>query len=423
MSLHSYDTQREGPVVARRPRVEEAATAARPAAGAQAGFRLAGFRPSRAMLATGGVLVILALAGAYVATRSPAPPAAAGANGSSLTVTVSPVTRVAIARSLAVTGSLKAFDELPLGTETAGIMIKEVLVDEGDHVTAGQVLARFNDDLLRADLVQKEASLREAEANAAEGQANIRRAEELLKTGAISVRDADNRRALAATAEARVGVARANLEQSRARLRQADIRAPVSGVITYRGARVGAVMSAGGPELFRLLRDSRIELAAEVPERDLAEVKVGQPVALAVDTGTGPRAFQGVVRLISPVVDPKTRIGTVKIDVPTDPGLRSGMFVHGRIEVGEVTGLTVPELAVVYQAGRPVLFTVDAENKAHARIIETGARGNGRVAVTGDLAEGDKVVVSGAGYLKEGDPVVVSEAASDVGVKPIPKLF
>jgi RND family efflux transporter MFP subunit len=372
-------------------------------------------------LIAGGVVLALALGGTYYAMQ-PAAPAAGPKGTSDLTVTVVPIRQVTMARKLEINGSLRAFDELPLGTETSGLVIKQVLVDEGDHVSAGQLLARFNDDLLRADVVQKEALLREAEANAAEGLANIRRAEELLKTGAISQRDADNRRALASTADARVGVARATLEQARSRLRQADIRAPSDGIITYRGARVGAVMSAGGPELFRLLRDSRLELAADVIERDLIDIKPGQTVNLNIDTPSGTREVAGQVRLVSPSVDPKTRLGLVRIDVPIDPDLRAGMYTHGRIVMHTSTALAVPEPAVVYQAAKPIVFVVDAESKAHVRQVLTGEREGGMIAITGSVAAGDRVVQMGAGYLKEGEKVVVSDKMPDVEIKPVPKL-
>jgi RND family efflux transporter MFP subunit len=366
-----------------------------------------------------GVVVAVALGGVWYATRPAVKPVT---NNGAVDVTVSlvPVTKTMITRNLDVNGTVRAFDELPLSTETSGIAIKQVLVDEGDRVVAGQLLARLNDDLLAADVVQKEALLREADANAAESRANARRAEELLKSGAISQRDADNRRALAATAEARVGVARATLEQSKARLRQADIRAPADGIISTRNARVGAVPS-GGIELFRLLRDGRLELAAEVVERDLMSVKAGQAVTLTIDTPSGSRTVDGKVRLVSPVVDPKTRQGVVRIDVPNSDGLRAGMFITGRIAIGQSEALTVPEPTVVYQSAKTFVFTIDEKSIVHARQVAVGERQNGMIAITGPISENDKVVGLGGGYLKEGDKVVVVDKMPDVEIKPMPK--
>jgi len=422
MSLHSFEPSRR-----------DAASSAKAVAGPQLSFGLGGASRVPAGLwagfsrpaVIGGVLVLLMVLGGIIwATRSggPAVPAK-GAGNSDQTVTAIPITRLDVVQSLEVNGSIRAFDELPLGTETSGIAIRQVLVDEGDHVRAGQLLARFNDDLLLAEVNQKQALLREAQANAAEGSANAKRAEELLKSGAISQRDADNRRALAASAEARVGVAQASLAQAQARLRQADIRAPADGVISWRGAREGAVMSAGGPELFRLLRDGRLELAAELVERDLSSIKPGQVVSLSVDGPEGSRAVTGAVRLVSPLVDPKTHMGLVRIDVPADAGLRAGMFLRGRIALGNISALVVPEPAVVYLSAKPTIFVVDAEMKAHARRVDTGARQDGMIAISGQIAEGERVVMMGAGYLKEGDKIVIADKLPDAKIKPMPQSF
>jgi len=333
-------------------------------------------------------------------------------------VTTAPVVTADMPRVLMVTGSLAAWDELPIGTSTSGLAIVEVLADEGDRVQAGQLLARFDDSVLRADLLQKEASLKEAEAVAAEAQANVRRAEELAKTSTVSQRELESRRATAATAQARVGVAQANREQAQARLRQTEVRAPAAGTIAKRNARLGAVMSAGGTELFRLIRDDRVELVAEVPERDLAALRVGQPVTLAED-GTRGTAHTGTVRLIAPTVDPRTRMGVVKVDVTGAADLRPGMFVVGTIELGRVAAPAVPETAVVYKDAKPLLFVRDAADTVHMRMVETGVRADGRVAILRGVETGEEVVVAGAGYLKDGDTVTVAPS-DQVAVKPLP---
>lgn len=369
-----------------------------------------------------GVALAVLAVGAVVATRGGKPVPGAGAPNADtgMTVTTAPVVQVEAPRTLMVTGSLAAWDELPIGTATSGIAVVEVLVDEGDRVQAGQLLARFDDSVLKADLLQKEATLREAEAVAAEAQANVRRAEELGRSGTVSQRELESRRATAATAQARVGVAQANREQSLARLRQTEIKAPTAGTIVKRNARLGAVMSAGGVELFRLIRDDRVELVAEVPERDLAGIVAGQPVALALDGGAGPER-EGRVRLVSPTVDPKTRIGTVKVDVPAAPDLRPGMFLIGRIRTGTTVGPAVPETAIVYKDAKPLLFVLGGDGKVQMRPVQTGTRAAGQVTIAAGASVGETVVVAGAGYLKDGDPVVVADAQAATPVKPLPK--
>jgi RND family efflux transporter MFP subunit len=358
--------------------------------------------------------------GAYVAMQpKTAAPPVAGKASTALTVTAAQVQNGTVPRTLMITGSLAAFDELPIGTETEGLAISEVLVDIGDHVKQGQLLARFNNTVLRAQLQQAQAALNEAEANAVEARANAKRADELVKSGWMSGQDHDNRRAVAATMEARVGVAQANLALAEAKLRQSEIHAPADGTISLRNARVGAVISAGGDPLFRMIRDDRIELVAELPEADLAQIKVGQTVNLSVDGAANGLSALGTVRVIEPTVDVKTRISRVRIDVGKGSGLRPGMYVTGKVALAQTTAPVVPEKAVIYMDGKPTLVTVDGDGKASLHPVTLGPRGTGTVAVLAGVAAGDTVVVRGAGYLKEGDHVsVVPDSADTAGNGP-----
>ncbi|MFY8095071.1 MAG: efflux RND transporter periplasmic adaptor subunit [Niveispirillum sp.] len=391
-------------------------------------------RPSKLKwILLGVALVAIAGAGAYLAFKpksgtdgKPAAAAAAGEKDSSSILSVTTVKAVAsdIPRQLLVTGSLASWDELPIGTQTSGLAIVEVLVDEGDKVKAGQLLARFDDKVLRADLLSREASLREAQALATEAEANIRRAEELARTGAISTRDLDARRSTALTTKARVGVAEAAKAQAAARLAQTEVRSPTDGTIAKRNARLGAVMSAGGTELFRIIREDRVELLAEVPEIDIRQLAVGQTAELsALDIHGKP--FIGNVRIISPVVDTKTRIGTVKIDVPHDPYLRPGMFLTARVRTGTQSAPVLPEEAIVYRDAKSWAMVVDAakDDKGHhtvtAREVQTGPREGNRLAILSGVKPGDDVVLTGAGYLKTGDKVIIADTPQDK-INPLP---
>lgn len=375
-------------------------------------------RRGRAVVAV--VVVGMVAAGAAYLTRSMTAGNAvdAGKSPSALTVTTVAADRGTLPSSLMVTGSLAARDELLIGTETSGLAIAQVLVDVGDHVRRGQVLVHFNDAVLRAQTQQAEAQLREAEANFTEAEANARRAEELVRTGWLSGKDYDNRHALALTMKARVGVAQANLALARARLDQADLRAPSDGTITSRSASLGAVVQAGNAELFRMIRDDRVELVAELPETDLVLVKAGQPVVLTVDgdaSGAGKATSQGRIRLVEPTVDVRTRIGKVHIEVGKDAAFRPGMFVTGTVSLGETEAVVVPEPAVVYQDGKPRIFVVDAANRVQARAVVLGSRYAGKVAVLSGVAAGEHLVLKGAGYLKSGDLVTVVETPALAG--------
>jgi RND family efflux transporter MFP subunit len=347
--------------------------------------------------------------GAYVALK-PKPPAVAAATktSSALTVTVAPVQKGIVPRTLMITGSLAARDELPIGTETEGLAISDVLVDIGDHVKQGQVLVRFNSSVLRAQLQQSQASLNEAEANAVEARANWKRADELAKSGWMSGQDHDNRRAVAATMEARVGVAQANLALAEAKLRQAEVRAPSDGTISARNARVGAVMSAGGDPLFRMIRDDRIELVAELPEADLALIKAGQPITLHVDGAADPSATaKGMVRLVEPTVDQRTRIGRVRIDVERNANTLPGMFVSGMVTLGQTAALVVPEKSVIYQNGEPRVQIIDADGNTETRPVTLGPRDLNSIAILSGVTAGERVALRGATYLKSGDHVTI----------------
>ena len=334
---------------------------------------------------------------------------AGGGSHSTVAVTLARVERLVVPSSLMVTGSLVARDELPIGTETSQLALAAVLVDVGDHVKRGQLLARFNDQVLQAQQRQASAALSEARANAAESGANARRADELRKTGSISAQEFDSRHSAELTMKARVEVAEANLALADARLKQAEIRAPSDGTITSRSAHIGAVPFAGNGEMFRMIRDDCVELVAEVPESDLARVRVGQAVAVEVDGGgEHDGSVAGSVRLVEPTVDSKTRIGRVHITVARHADLVAGVFVVGRIQLGNAETLMVPEKAVVYQEGRPVVFVIDAAAKAARRTVTVGVRDRGRISILSGLDAGERVVVVGAGYLTTGDLVSVA---------------
>lgn len=380
-------------------------------------------------LVLGGVLVLVAAAATYFILNrqqgAALPVVAAAGTSNILTVTSLTATAENVARNLLVTGSLAAWDELPIGAQVSGLAIVQVLVEEGDKVKSGQLLARFDDSVLKAELASRVASLREAEAIATEAEANIRRAEELSRTGAISGRDLDARRSTAATAKARVGVAIAARDQAAVRLAQTEIRSPADGTVAKRNARLGAVMSAGGTELFTIIRDDRVELVAEVPEVDLPSLASGQEVVLsAVDESGNP--FVGTVRLVSPVVDARSRMGQVKIALPASPQLRPGMFVSGTARIGTVSAPVVPEAAIVYRDAKSLLVVADKAADAdghhlvHVREIRAGSRADGKVAILSGLKVGEQVVLTGAAYLREGEKVSLSDGKVGGDIRPLP---
>ncbi|WP_164928611.1 efflux RND transporter periplasmic adaptor subunit [Gloeobacter violaceus] len=379
-----------------------------------------------------GVLVFVLTRPAPEASEAARPPAA-------LSVTVEPVQKRLLARTLMVTGSIAAWDELPIGAELTGLRIEGVYVEEGERVQRGQLLARLNDRPLRAQIRQVEAEIArgraliaqsranfaEARALRGEAEANRHRFDDLQRQGAISEVEATARRTSADTYGARLGgasqaiaVAESDLARAEARreellamLAQTRITAPAEGLISKRQAKLGSVVSPlSAQALFTLVRDRRLELQAEVSEVRLGAIAPGQAVAVQTDA-LPERRFAGRVREIAPAVDAGSRNALVKIDLPLDPALRPGMFARGELRFGAGPALAVPEGALIFDNGRAHLFVVQGE-KAVRRAVETGARSGGQVEITGGLAAGEQIVLAGAGYLKDGARVRTAGGAS-----------
>lgn len=401
---------------------------------------------------------------ATVAKAPPTPPP-------SMTVTVAPVETTQLARTLETTGTVAAYDMLPVLPQTTGLQVKQVMASEGQRVQVGQVLAILDDSVLQsqisgakaqleaalalvqqkqaaksqtqAALAQSQASLAEARARFNDAQTTLKRYQTLADKGAISLQDLDTRRTAAITAAEAVRVAEAAIASSQANIRsaeanitsaQADVRnnqakiqqletqlgqtlvkAPASGIVAEKSARVGDV-SSGSQKLFQIIRNGVVELQVNVPEPQLPEVRVGAPAIVTSNADSRIR-LQGRVREIAPMVEQQTRLATVKIDLPSNVGevdLRPGMFLKAAITSQTAQGLTVPAKSVLPQTeGKAVVYLLDANNIVHQQTVELGTNtggdntnsDNAKSEIKRGLKLGDRVVVAGAGYLKDGDKV------------------
>ena len=332
--------------------------------------------------------------------------AKAGATGSSQTVTVAAATLRNLPRTVTASGTISAWEEVPVGAETGGLTATAVYVDEGRYVRQGQPLVQLNDALLRAQLRQQQAAVQSAEANAARDQAALDRAQELKERGFLSQASLDTALANKRSSDANAAAARAALSETRTRLAQATIRAPVSGLVISRNVTRGQIVSAGS-ELFRIVRDGRLELDAQVPETDLALVRSGQSAAVSSDQ-VGETT--GTVRIVTPEVDPETRLGVARISLASGGGFRPGMFARAQIDVGANPAVTVPTAAVLYRENRPGVYVLDNQSRARFRPVVIQTRAAEWTAVDGVQA-GARVIVQGAGFLGEGDRVRVAPAA------------
>lgn len=311
---------------------------------------------------------------------------------------------------LSANGSVTAWEEASIGAEVGGLRLTDVKVNVGDVVRRGQVLAAFSVTTVKADLAQTQAAVAEAEASLAEAQANAERARQLQSSGAISAQQINQYLTGERTAAARLESAKAVLANQKTRLEQTQLVAPEAGVISARAAAVGAVVPAG-QELFRLIRDSRLEWRAEVTAAELARVKIGQGVHVSAPGGVEAR---GTVRMIAPTVDAKTRLALVYVDVPSNTGLKAGMFARGDFEVGRSNALWLPQAAVVLREGFSYVYRVGPDGKVVQTKVATGRRDADRIEILSGVGESTRVVASGAAFLADGDVVRVMDAAPPV---------
>jgi RND family efflux transporter MFP subunit len=334
-----------------------------------------------------------------------------------IAVTVAPVELRTLPRSVTGDGSVVAWQELVVGAEVAGLRVAEVAVDEGDQVQRGQVLMRFDTSLLSAQAAQTEAGVKEAEAALQFLQSDVSRAVELSHGSFIAQQTLEQRQSAARQAQARLVLAHARHQEAMVRLAQARLVAPEDGVVIRRSGQPGAI-SAVGQEMFRLVRDGRLELDAKVPELELAVVQPGQRVHVF----HGEEMVQAVVRAVAPAVATDTRLGIVHIALPGASGLRPGMFARVEILVEAAPALVAPERAVTFRGDAPAAFVVDGNDRVSLRRLTAGIHRDGFVEVLGGLQSGQLVVTSGAGFLADGDrvrvvrPLVVTEHEPKIGL-------
>jgi RND family efflux transporter MFP subunit len=391
--------------------------------------------------ANGKWLVALLVAGAigggyYAMTKAPA---ASGPIAVKNVTTQPQATAVAVTvvktevadfiERVLVTGSLVAREEILVAPEVESLRVLELLVDEGDTVKKGQVLARLVTEGLDAQLAQNAANITRvdasiaqamsaitsAEARLVEAKNAVERARPLRQSGVVSEATLDTREAAFRAADASLVSARDGLKVAQAERAQfeaarreltwrranTEVRAPADGVISRRTGRVGQTASAQQDAMFRIIRDGAVELDAEMPESVLAKVRVDQP-ALVTVTGLGEIA--GKVRLISAEVDRTSRLGRVRIAFANDPRLKLGAFGRGTIETAKSRGLALPVPAVLFADEKSFVQVVKGDKVVSTR-VETGITSAGRTEIKSGLAEGDIVIARAGTFLRDGDAV------------------
>ena len=345
------------------------------------------------------VIALLVKRHGATANSTPAEPSPA------LTVTVTSAERVPWPQVVEASGAIAAWQEAVIGARVSGLPLAEVNVNVGDVVRRGQVLARFDTSMVRAEVAEAEARLVQAQAETKQAAVNRDRALTLRNSGALSEQQILQFVTQADTAQAQQGVAEASLAAARIKLENTRVVAPDDGVISARGATLGQVANSGsGAELFKLIRQGKLEWRGELTPAQLGRVHVGDPVLLTLPDGTEARA---TIRQVAPALDPTSRLGIAYADMPPGSSARASMYVRGRIELAATDALVVPGESVTIRDGRSYVFVVDG-NRVRQLPVTTGRRVGSQIEIVQGMKGNERVAVRGAGFLNDGDLVSVA---------------
>jgi RND family efflux transporter MFP subunit len=335
----------------------------------------------------------------------------AGAAASDNDATVPPLVTVTVPAwgdvksSVSVTGLISARNDMPIGNEGDAGRITEVLVEAGDHVKKGQLLARLNPITADSQLDSAAASLEQDRANAVAAQAEWARAEH--DADLFSTEEGDRRRAAALTATAKVKAAEAQLADAKNRVAHTRVLAPTDGIVLTRTAEVGQIAVPGSTVLFHLARDGEIEMRGQVAEQDLPRLSVGQAAEVHLDGVT--HTYSGKIWQIGAVIDPSTRQGMVRIALgPAEQDLRSGAFARADIQIGSSRGAVLPETAVLSDELGTYVLVVGPDNKVARRAVKiAGTRSDGLL-VSDGLNGTERIVAIAGAFLRSGETVRVA---------------
>lgn len=345
-------------------------------------------------------------------------------------ITVSTVSTRVLRDRVIASGLISAIENVQVAPLIEGQPIEALLVDVGDVVEAGQVLAvlskttlelqksQFNASLAsaRATVAQAEAQMLEARSTADEAQRVSQRTSALRQQGTASQAAADTAQSNAISATARVTVAMQSLEAARAQialveaqmanidlqLSRTEVKAPVAGEITTRSARVGAIASAAGEPMFTIIRDNALEVLADVAEADVMRLLPGQKANLRLVGASAP--LHGTLRLVEPTIGAQSRLGRARIAVDDESGVRAGMYVEAEIMVAEHEVIAIPVTAVGSGIEGTSVMKVTGDSVERVA-VQTGIRDGGWVEVLSGLAAGDVVVTKAGAFVRDGDRI------------------
>lgn len=300
-------------------------------------------------------------------------------------------------------GAVVSEDQVQVASRLMGY-IREIKVEEGQAVKAGQLLFVVDPSDIQGQMNQARAGLAQAEAALADAKLDYERFGTLYKEEAIPKLQWDKVRLQYQVAQQQAAAARAGLGLASSQMRYASVIAPINGVVTQKMANAGDLAAPGRPVLV-IEGLKKLQVRTQVSSDVYARIKTGEKVTVTPDGDANLAPIEGVIAQVVPAADPVSHSHLVKIDLPAGSGLSSGNFVRVGFAVGSRGGIRVPAAALAERAGITGVFVVDAQGIARYRMVRTGAAEQDRVEIQSGLNPGDKVVVSNVSQLENGDKV------------------
>jgi RND family efflux transporter MFP subunit len=320
-----------------------------------------------------------------------------------LTVTTTTPATAVMPRNVTASGMIAAWQEAVISAQAGGLRVSAIHADVGTRVKEGDLLAELASGSTAAELRRLEAGLASAMASLAQARSDVERAKIAKQGGAISNQQYEQYTITEQTAQASLNAAAALLDIQRITLAHTRVVAIDDGVITSRTALLGKVVQSG-EELFRMIRQNRLEWQAEVDASQLVNIYPDQTAQITLPTG---KVIAGRVRIAAPSLSTSTGRAVVYVRLPENTGAQSGMFANGRIEVGMEPALTIPQSALVLLDGYSYVFELGAGDVVTRRGVKTGRRQGDRVEIVEGLSKNARIVASGSAFLADGDKVTV----------------
>jgi RND family efflux transporter MFP subunit len=300
-------------------------------------------------------------------------------------------------------GMVASEDQVQVASRLMGY-IREIKVEEGQVVKAGQLLFVIDPTDIQGQMSQARAGLAQAEAALTDAKIDHERFGTLYQEEAIPKLQWDKIRLQKQVAEQQVAAARAGLNQANSQMRYASVVAPIDGVVTQKMAHAGDLATPGRPVLV-IEGLKKLQVRTQVSSSVFDQIKVGEKVTIVTDGEAAQAPIAGTIAQVVPVADPVSHTHLVKIDLPAGSGLSSGNFVRVGFAVGSRQGIRVPTAALAERAGITGVFVVDAQGFARYRMVRTGVADQGMVEIQSGLNAGEKIIVSNVGQLENGDRI------------------